>query len=80
MFKPAIDVEALKPKRNAKLKIKELAYGLGFTEVYNYSFSSPEELTKFMCFNDSVITLQNPLSSDASVLRNYLYPGILKNI
>lgn len=80
LYKPPVDVEALAPKRDLKGKLRELFTAQGASEVYNYSFVSKEELEKFYCHDGGVIALSNPLSGDASVLRNRLFPGLLRNV
>jgi phenylalanyl-tRNA synthetase beta chain len=80
MYKPPVDADALAPKRDLKSKLRELFTAQGLSEVYNYSFVSREELEKFGCYHDGVIALSNPLSGDASVLRNRLFPGLLRNM
>jgi phenylalanyl-tRNA synthetase beta chain len=52
----------------------------GFTEVYNYSFVSEETARRFGMDPAEHVAVLNPISSDQSLLRMSLVPGIWKNI
>lgn len=78
-FKPTIDPETLNTGMDIAEKVRETLTVLGFTEVYNYSFTSREDLEALRAWEDRVSALTNPLSADASVLRNYLFPGMARN-
>ncbi len=60
-------------------RLKEVMAGLGFQEVLNYSWSSPEECALMRAPAPSVF-MQNPQTSDRTALRTALYPGLLKNL
>jgi phenylalanyl-tRNA synthetase beta chain len=60
------------PERAFHHKVRQMAAAQGFTEVYNYSFITPEAVQAFG-FTDLVQTENN-------YLRPSLLPGILKNI
>jgi phenylalanyl-tRNA synthetase beta chain len=79
-FKPRVDVESLRPVKEIKDKVREVLGGIGFTEVYNYSFTNEQEMSVYDAMEDNVLKLQNPLSQDASLMRNYLFGGLLKTI
>ncbi len=79
-FKPAVDVESLKPKKEIKDSLRRIFTEQGYTEAFNFSFTNEDELKKFMAMDDYIIRLQNPLSQDASVLRNHLYYGLLGTV
>lgn len=73
------------PIENTERKLKHLARqilatGLGFDEVYNYSFYGTADIKKSMLPEELHIKLQNYLSEDQTHLRISLMPGILKNI
>ncbi len=56
--------------------IKQHMVGLGYRETINYSFIDPEIQKQF--FEElPVVTLQNPISSDMSVMRTSLLPGLI---
>lgn len=57
-----------------------LAYGLGFNEVYNYSFYSLNDIHKNLLPEELHIKVQNCLSEDQSHLRISLMPNLLKNV
>jgi len=68
-------------ERFFKHRSRELfSYGLGFTEVYNYSFYGQKELKNCLMTEKSHLKLQNYLSEDQSHLRTSLIPNLLKNI
>ena len=79
-FNPPIDLDGLAQPISIKNALRPILSGIGYTEVYNLSFTSPEELEKYRSKDDTLISLNNPLSADASVLRNYLYLGMVKNV
>lgn len=57
-----------------------LSYGLGFSEVYNYSFYSKTDFEKCLMQEEGHIKLLNHLSEDQTHLRMSLVPNILKNL
>jgi len=79
-FKPPVDVESLMPREVPEDKLREIFCGLGFTEVYNYSFTNENELKKFFIFEESILKLQNPLTNEGTIMRNYLFPGLVKTV
>ena len=55
--------------------------GLGFSEVMNYSFSSPAVLDAFFASQAANrVVIPNPVSADHSQLRNSLLPQVLSNL
>jgi phenylalanyl-tRNA synthetase beta chain len=71
------------PKGNEKIFWRNFARNIlkeiGFTEVYNYSFIS-EKQAKIFSRGDSLIALENPISSEQKYLRPSLIPNLLKNV
>ncbi|MEK7673182.1 MAG: phenylalanine--tRNA ligase subunit beta [Patescibacteria group bacterium] len=68
-------------ERFKKHRLRELlSYGLGFDEVYNYSFYGQSELAKTLMNETGHLKLQNYLSEDQTHLRTSLTPNILKNL
>ena len=68
-------------ERFKKHKIREIfSYGLGFDEVYNYSFYGKQEMTRCQINEEGHIKLLNYLSEDQTHLRTSLIPNLLKNI
>lgn len=69
------------PERFKKHRTRELfSLGLGFDEVYNYSFYGKNELKNCLMNEDGHLKLENYLSEDQTHLRTSLAPNILKNI
>ena len=58
-------------------EIRAFLTARGFSEVINYSFISKEESTTFYP-NLQPLELANPISSDMSVMRPSIIPGLLK--
>ncbi|MFH1582506.1 MAG: phenylalanine--tRNA ligase subunit beta [bacterium] len=59
---------------------KDIMKGLGFTEVYNYSFFGDKEAKLVSFKNKDLIEVQNPLSVEQKYLRASLIPNLLKNV
>jgi len=62
-----------------KKKIKTLLVSAGLTEVVNYSFVS-EDFFSLYGGTRGGLAILNPLSSDHSVMRASLLPGLIKNL
>jgi phenylalanyl-tRNA synthetase beta chain len=60
-------------------RLQQVLAGLGFQEVINYSWSSPEECA-LMRAPAPTVFMQNPQTPDRTALRTALYPGLLKNL
>lgn len=68
---------ALKPPKEDEIfifkdKIRKTFSSLGFSEVYNYSFSAEDD--------KKAIALENPIAKDKAFLRTSLLPALSKNI
>jgi phenylalanyl-tRNA synthetase beta chain len=65
-------------------EVREIMVGLGFTEIITYSFISPDSVASLGAGEDSplrsFVKLLNPLSTDQSVMRTSLAPGLLDAI
>ena len=61
-------------------KIREKMAGLGFDEMYNYSFYSEEDADRCGLSSVSHFALENPMNPEQKYVRASLIPGILKNI
>ncbi|MCK4836445.1 MAG: hypothetical protein KAT17_07400, partial [Candidatus Aminicenantes bacterium] len=66
-------------KRELNQEIRNHLTSIGFFEVMNYIFISPEEHSFFSRDRD-FLEIRNPLGKDFSILRKSLFPGLLKNI
>ncbi len=69
-----------KDRTKKHLAREVLAYGLGYNEVYNYSFYSMEDIGKCLLPPELHIKVDNYLSEDQTHLRISLVPNLLKNI
>jgi phenylalanyl-tRNA synthetase beta chain len=71
------------PKKNPAIFwenfVKDVLVSLGFTEVYNYSFLSKEDIENFG-FEKEAIEIENPASAFYQFLRPSLIPGLIKNV
>jgi len=68
-------------ERFRKHRARELfSFGLGFDEVYNYSFYGKTDLKKCQIPDTNHLKLLNYLSEDQTHLRISLIPNLLKNI
>lgn len=68
-------------ERFKKHRLRELlSYGLGFNEVYNYSFYGKNDFQKCLMTESGHLKLLNYLSEDQTHLRTSLIPNLLKNI
>ncbi|MCX7820998.1 MAG: phenylalanine--tRNA ligase subunit beta [Brevinematales bacterium] len=79
-FKPPVVVKNLGFKKDIYWLIRESLITYGFTETYNYSFCGEEDVKTFLLDQNEMIKLQNPMSSDISLLRPYLFPNLLKTL
>jgi len=61
----------------AQNKLKEILISSGFYEVINYSFEDQELLSLFN--NTEMLRILNPLTTESSVMRTSLVPGLIKN-
>lgn len=61
-----------------KRKVAELMIGFNFLEISTYHLTNLEDHNKKMNFDADVITIDNPTSSEFSILRSWLTPSLLK--
>ena len=67
--------------RELERKVKDLMVkGFAYTEVYNYSFVSPQMVSKMGDDISKYLELDNPLSQDRPFLRRHLLTNMLENI
>lgn len=68
-------------ERFKKHRLRELiSHGMGFSEVYNYSFYGEKELNNCLMSEEGHLKLLNYLSSDQTHMRSSLTPNLLKNL
>lgn len=69
--------EGIDPEKRVQARLKEIFISGGFHEAINYSFEDYEMLTLFG--KTEALGILNPLSSEGSVMRTSLLPGLLRN-
>jgi phenylalanyl-tRNA synthetase beta chain len=76
--------EVLPAKLNEQVfferKMQDVLTGLGFDEMYNYSFYSADDLRKTGLSASDHLQLANPMNPDQEFVRAYMVPNILKNV
>ena len=72
---PELPIEATSSSNVEQKNYNDILVILGYKEVINYSFV-PKSYTD----EENNMILRNPISSDKSVMRDSLLPGLLKNI
>ena len=76
--------EAEAPEQVITETLRETMAGLGFNEVINYSFVSPDTADLLKAGKESplrsFVPILNPLNVDQSVMRTSLVPGILETV
>jgi phenylalanyl-tRNA synthetase beta chain len=75
---PAVDMN-LNTTRAREAGLKQLLFHRGFDEVVNYSFSNTDQEDLFQKGRRPV-TIRNPISARAALLRTTLLGGLLQNI
>lgn len=78
---PEVRVTPILLKRDQifERRIRETFRIIGFSEVINYSFLSPDLLQLFG-LNDNTLSIINPLTTEQSAMRPSLLPGLLENV
>jgi len=72
-------VGAAAPKERYSDRVRELLIGLKMQEVLNFTLTNTNDLLKKMSMPaEKLIEIENPVSSEYSVLRNWLLPGLLR--
>jgi phenylalanyl-tRNA synthetase beta chain len=61
-------------------KLQDILVGLGFDEVYNYSFYGEDDLKKLGIGAENHFELLNPMNPEQAYARLSMLPNILKNI
>ena len=81
-IKPSDELEP--PEQVTAETLKETMAGLGFNEVINYSFVSPNTADLLVAGKKSplrsFVSVLNPLTVDQSVMRTSLVPGLLETV
>ena len=69
--------EGIDPAKKVQGKLKEIFVSGGFQEAINFSFEDYELLTLFG--KTEALGILNPISSEGSVMRTSLLPGLIRN-
>ncbi|MFZ2226185.1 MAG: phenylalanine--tRNA ligase subunit beta [Candidatus Moraniibacteriota bacterium] len=76
--------EVLPAKLNEQVfferRMQDVLTGLGFDEVYNYSFYGADDLKKTGLSASDHLQLANPMNPEQEFVRAYMVPNILKNV
>ncbi len=77
---PAVVPSALmtNPLVDKRQQVAEILAGLGYSEIYTYSFVSAQDLARWEIDAKIAIEVENPLTSDQKYMRPNLLPNILK--
>jgi phenylalanyl-tRNA synthetase beta chain len=75
-----LDYPMKNEKRMFERSLKNILTGMGFDEVYNYSFYSARDAELAELGPVEHLELQNPMSPEQALIRVSLVPGILKNV
>ena len=68
------------PARAFEHGVRQILADEGFTEVYNYSFVTEDEVRRLSMDPEDHVRVANPIAADQQLLRSSLLPGILRNI
>ncbi|MBU0666238.1 MAG: phenylalanine--tRNA ligase subunit beta [Nanoarchaeota archaeon] len=81
-FEPEIPNVSTIGKENSfevfKRKIANILVGTGILETISYHLTSINEHNEKMCFKSEVIELENPSTSEYSVLRSWITPSLMQ--
>ena len=79
---PEIEMKSVTPDKILLLEkdIRTISEGLGFCEIYNYSFVSEKDINNLGLKIEDHLELQNPLSEDHKFIRMSVLPYLLKNV
>ena len=84
-IKPQPIIDAIvPPEKNSQVffetEIKDILAGIGFSEVYNYSFYSKKDAEICGLENIKHLELSNPQNPDQQLVRAKIVPNLLKNV
>jgi phenylalanyl-tRNA synthetase beta chain len=68
------------PERTYFRRLRAFLTARGFTEVYNYSFLSEEQVRQFGFDPADHVRVLNPIAANQSLMRTSLLPGIYANL
>jgi phenylalanyl-tRNA synthetase beta chain len=83
---PAVSVTemAVIPRLDLEARIRQLLIGSGYSEIINYSFTSPASVD-YLCLSPTderrkFVVIKNPLTEEQSVMRTTLAYGLLETL
>lgn len=76
-FFPAPDNRGAERPYQKEEALRDLLAGLGFQEVYTYSFLDPKDALLFR-LPPPPLRLKNPLAPEKAALRTHLFPGLVR--
>jgi phenylalanyl-tRNA synthetase beta chain len=68
------------PERLFERGVRSMVAAQGFTEVYNYSFLSEDQVRELGFHPADHLAVKNPIAADQSLMRRSLVPGVFKNL
>ena len=71
---------AEKPIEIFKNKLREVLIGLGLIEVKNFHLTSKDDQTRLMNYNVDLVELENSVTQEYNVLRNWLIPSLMETL
>ncbi len=72
------EVSKSDPVKEFEYRIRELLFGAGFSEVYNYSFENESYAERLGYSMNKAIKIENPVDADQQSIRTSLVPGLLR--
>jgi len=83
---PAVSVTemAVIPRLNLEERVRQLLIGSGYSEIINYSFTSPASVD-YLCLPQdderrNFVVIKNPLTEEQSVMRTTMAYGLLESL
>ncbi len=73
-------IGSLLPIEELSESVREIMIGLGFQEMVNFTLTSKKKLFENMRKREPAIEIENPVTSEYSVCRNWLLPSLLGNL
>ncbi|MCK4591825.1 phenylalanine--tRNA ligase subunit beta [Candidatus Parcubacteria bacterium] len=79
---PEVEMKSVLSDKMLSLEkdLRIISEGLGFCEIYNYSFVSEKDVNSLGLKIEDHLELQNPLSEEHKFLRTSILPYLLKNV
>ena len=82
-IKHSVVAKSEAPKKSSyyfKEHLKDILVASGFSEVYNYSFMSEQDVTTANIATKELLCVANPVSPENRYMRNSLLPGMLNAV